>query len=218
MDWLANIQAVCFDMDGTLLDSEHLTDAAVASVLARYQVDIDVDSTRFHGVTWVQVEHTLQGLAPTLADLPLAAMLQAEFHAHLIATTPPVIAGSPQAVIAAAQRVGTAVVSSSNRASVEHVVARLNLAEALQYLVCAEDYQRSKPDPQSYQQAAESLGVECSQCLVFEDSVAGLAAARAAGMRVVAIRPPSSAPVSADLVVADFTQLPAGFFEHMGVQ
>ena len=205
-------------MDGTLLDSEHLTDAAVRSVLAQHGVDLTVDSSRFYGVTWAQAAQTLQSLAPELAHLPLEAQLQAEFHTQLVNTVPPVIAGAPQAVMAAAQRVGTALVSSSNRASVEHVVARLGLAEHLQYLVCAEDCQRSKPDPQCYQRAAQSLGVDCAHCLVFEDSVAGLAAAKAAGMRTIAIRPPAGAPVTADLVVSDFTQLPAGFFEQIGVQ
>jgi len=211
-----HIQAVLFDMDGTLLDSEHLTEEAVQIVLERYGVEVEVDCTRFHGVTWRGIAGTLRSLAPALTDLPLEVELQAYFHRGLEETAPPVIPGAPQAVAAAARRLSTALVSSSDRASVELVVGRLDLGEHFETLVCAEDCQRSKPDPQCYQIAAKRLGVDCAECLVFEDSVAGLQAARAAGMRTVAIGRDGGSDSPADLVIADFTELPQGFFDRLG--
>jgi sugar-phosphatase len=69
--------------------------------------------------------------------------------------------------------------------------------------VCADDVERGKPDPEGYLKAAASLGVEPAFILVFEDADAGVQAARAAGMRCVALKTPAYTghPVAADLVL-----------------
>ena len=127
MEWTKQIRAVLFDMDGTLLDSEHLTEAAVAEALQRHGAAIAVDCRQFHGVTWQSVAETLRSLAPQLQNAPLETELQTSFHKGLLETAPAVIPGAPEAVITAAQKLGTAIVSSSNRSSVAHVIARLVL-------------------------------------------------------------------------------------------
>ncbi|MGB0640077.1 MAG: HAD-IA family hydrolase, partial [Myxococcota bacterium] len=65
--------------------------------------------------------------------------------------------------------------------------------------------------------AAERLGVECARCLVFEDSLAGLQAARSAGMRTIAIGPSTEKQPLSDHMVVDFHHLPDDFFESLGV-
>ena len=72
---------------------------------------------------------------------------------------------------------------NNNRNSVVHVVGRRGLDAHIDLMGTAEDCQRSKPDPQCFEIAAERLKVECARCLVFEDSQAGLSAGRDAGMR-----------------------------------
>jgi beta-phosphoglucomutase-like phosphatase (HAD superfamily) len=84
--------------------------------------------------------------------------------------------------------------------------------------VSAEDCQRSKPDPECFQIAAQRLGIACERCLVFEDSVAGLQAARAAGMHTIAIGPGADKAPLSDRMIADFTELPVGFFDSLGVE
>ena len=213
VNWPHPIEAVLFDMDGTLLDSEHLTDAAVAHLLKVHDLDLEVDSTAFHGRTWSRAAETLQKLAPSLRTVDVAAELQAEFHRALVETVPPVIAGAPEAVMAAARRRATALVSSSDRESVEHVVARLGLGEHFTHLVYAEDIQRSKPAPQCYEVAARALSVEPNHCLVFEDSIPGLQAAIAAGMYVIGIGTDEQRQAIAHRCIGDFTELAEGFFE-----
>jgi len=85
--------------------------------------------------------------------------------------------------------------------------------------VCAEDYTRSKPDPQAYLLAASRLGIAPERCLAFEDGVVGVRAARAAGMHVIAVTAcssnPSDAAQAAHQSIADYTDLASDFFESI---
>jgi len=213
LNWPHPIEGILFDMDGTLLDSEHLTDAAVAHLLETHRLDLNVDSTTFHGRTWSRAAETLQHLAPSLRHVDVAAELQGEFHRALVETAPPVIAGAPEAVMAAARRGLTALVSSSDLPSVEHVVTRLGLREHFTHIICAGDIQRSKPDPQCYEIAARKLGIAPRCCLVFEDSIPGLQAAAAAGMYVIGIGTDDQRQAIAHHCIRNFTDLAPGFFE-----
>ena len=210
------VQAVLFDMDGTLLDSEHLAARAIDMLLTEHRVQIVLEKAWFHGLTWRRIAEVLRTQTEALNDVAVESVLQARFHTALVETTPGEIPGARAAVIAASRRGGTAVVSSSDRVSVRHVVTRLGLEACVDHLVTAEDCQRSKPDPQCFQVAAERLGVDCADCLVFEDSVAGLTAARAAGMVTIAI---GADPAGiAHHAVSDFSALPPGFFDAVGVR
>jgi HAD superfamily hydrolase (TIGR01509 family) len=83
-----------------------------------------------------------------------------------------------------------AVVSGSTRESVTASLRTLGLLDKFETLVCAGDYQRSKPDPEAFLMAAAQLGVAPEDCLVFEDTEMGIAAATAAGMASVKIPQP----------------------------
>lgn len=221
---IRGIQAVAFDMDGTLTDSEGLTAQAIVSLLASHGLTpVDDDETRYHGLTWAAIAAMLNREHPQLAGAASGEALQARFHARFVNEPPPLIEGAREAVIAAAERHRVAIASSSNRESVEHLVDRLRLHDAIPVRVCAEDCSYSKPDPECYLTAATRLGCDPARCLVFEDSLAGLRAARAAGARTVAITHGKDAtqleqvrPL-ADLLVRDYTELPADFFERIAM-
>lgn len=83
-----------------------------------------------------------------------------------------------------------AVVSGSTRESVTASLRTLGLLDKFETLVCAGDYQRSKPDPEAFLMAAAQLGVAPEDCLVFEDTEMGIAAATAAGMASVKVPQP----------------------------
>ncbi|MBM7077912.1 HAD family phosphatase [Micromonospora sp. MMS20-R1-14] len=88
------------------------------------------------------------------------------------------------------RQVPFAVVSGSTRESVTASLTALGLLDRFDVLVCAEDYARAKPDPECYLMAARLLDVPPEQCLVFEDTDLGVAAATAAGMASVRVPPP----------------------------
>jgi HAD superfamily hydrolase (TIGR01509 family) len=87
-------------------------------------------------------------------------------------------------------RIPFAVVSGSTRDSVTASLGSLQLLDKFDALVCAGDYQKSKPDPEAFLLGATKLGVAPEACLVFEDTDMGIQAATAAGMASVKVPPP----------------------------
>jgi HAD superfamily hydrolase (TIGR01509 family) len=82
-----------------------------------------------------------------------------------------------------------AVASGGHRRIVMNTLRALGIADLFQAIVCAEDYQRGKPSPDPFLEAALRLGVAPERCLVFEDTATGIAAATAAGMQSVLVPP-----------------------------
>lgn len=99
--------------------------------------------------------------------------------------------------------------SSAPRENIEVCLAALELREAFSVVVSGSEVARGKPAPDIFLTVAERLGAEPSRCVVFEDAPAGVAAARAAGMRVVGLLTahPPSALVAADRYARDFTEI-----------
>jgi beta-phosphoglucomutase-like phosphatase (HAD superfamily) len=98
------------------------------------------------------------------------------------------------------------IVSGSPRIAVEENIAALDLRSSIAFALSSEDYQPGKPDPACYLLAAEKLGLPPDRCLVFEDSGAGVMAAKASGMHCVALERPGTPKQDlsmADLVLRD---------------
>jgi len=87
-------------------------------------------------------------------------------------------------------RIPFAVVSGSNRESIVKSLTTVGLLDRFQVIVGHEDYTRSKPAPDAFLIAAERLGIEPKDCLVFEDTEMGIQGATAAGMASVRVPPP----------------------------
>ena len=185
---IVNIEAVIFDMDGTLVDSELLTQKAVQIILDQHKLSAgNFDFTQCYGITWKNIEAILWEYFPTISATPLAATLEDLFHTMGVEHKPDPIKGAKWAVQEANRVAKTAIGTSSERASLDEVVERLQLAAFLNTTVSGEDYEHSKPAPDCYLLVAQQLKVEPKKCLVFEDSIPGIQAARAAEMSVVAI-------------------------------
>jgi len=204
-----DVEAVLFDMDGTLVLTEDRTDRAVVALLAEIGEDaVDIDLTHFHGVTWEATAAWLTERWPALGGTDTAAELQRRFHETFIDDPPPQVPGARAALAAAAAVVPTAIVTSSNQETLTLVCDQLNLHGLVTATVSAEDCTRSKPDPQPFTLAADRLAVDPRRCLIFEDSAAGVQAAQAAGASVIAI----GAESGHTPWVADYRALPSGFF------
>jgi beta-phosphoglucomutase len=107
-----------------------------------------------------------------------------------------------------------AIASSAPRANIEVVLEVIGLAGFFEALVSAEDVTAGKPDPQVFQAGAARLGMPPSRCVVVEDAVPGVEAARRAGMRRIGVSR-NGKPLIADLVVRSLAELPRDAFTKL---
>jgi sugar-phosphatase len=195
-------RALLLDMDGTLVNS----DASVERVWRRWSErhGLDVDEV-------MKVVHGRQGYASMALLLPDRPMEQnyadnARLLAEETADTEGVVAIPGAAELLASLRgVPHALVTSADVAlsTARMAAAGLELPEVR---VTAESVGASKPDPEGFLKGAAELGVAAADCVVFEDSGAGIAAGRAAGMTVVGVGP-RAASHAPDAVVRDLTEV-----------
>ncbi|MEU4220305.1 HAD-IA family hydrolase [Actinoplanes sp. NPDC026623] len=193
---LTTIAAVLFDMDGTLVDSDAAVDRAWRGWAAEFGADPDAALAVAHGAP---AERTVRLMLPGLTDdgVASAAARQLELQYDDLSD---VVATRGAHELLASLRLPWAVVTS---ADLRLAKARLGAAgiEA-PVLVTVEDVRAGKPDPEGYLRAAELLGVAARDCLVVEDAEVGVAAGRAAGARVAALK-----GVDGDLRIDDLAQL-----------
>jgi HAD superfamily hydrolase (TIGR01509 family) len=184
----AGPQAVLFDMDGLIIDSEPLW----------FQVETDV-MTRL-GATWTEadqqellgsslpnsVRYFLERAKAPADPAQIAEWMIGGIVAKVRERGVTIMPGAAE-LVAEVEAAGLpyALVTSSQRGLVDAVLARTGLRFPV--VVCANDVTYGKPDPESYLLAAKRLGAEPGRCLVLEDSTTGVTAAEAAGCQVVAV-------------------------------
>jgi HAD superfamily hydrolase (TIGR01509 family) len=185
------LQAVLFDMDGTLVDTERLWWEAVEGVAGRALTEADRAD-----VLGRPVEHTAAWLAAATgapAD-DLADTLHREFADRVRTGIVPRPGALDLLDALAREGVPTALVTASPRAVAETVLDVLG-AERFAVTVTADDTERTKPAPDPYLAACRALGVDPAGCVAVEDTETGVASAEAAGCTVLAV--PSLAPIEA---------------------
>jgi beta-phosphoglucomutase family hydrolase len=183
-------KAYLFDCDGTIADSMPLHYVAWKKALAEYGCEFPEDVFyAWGGMPAAEIVATLssqQGLALDAEDVAHRKEL---IYYELL----PELQAVPEVLEQIELNHGKApmaVVSGSTRESVTKSLELLGLLGKFDTLVCAEDYSRSKPDPEPFLVAAKRLGVAPVDCLVFEDTEMGVQAATAAGMASVKILQP----------------------------
>jgi HAD superfamily hydrolase (TIGR01509 family) len=191
------VEAVVFDMDGVLIDSEPVWERVRRSfVAAQGGRWADDAQDRLMGMSTAEWSAYLSSdlgvaLAPArVAELVIAGMA-AEYQAHL-----PLLPGAVDAVRSLAARWPLAVASSSPKSLIGTVLEAAGLAAAFGATVSSEEVTRGKPAPDVYLSAASRLGVPASACAAVEDSSNGLRSASAAGMAVIAIPRPEYPPAA----------------------
>ena len=181
------IRAVLFDFNGTLSHDEHISFEVYREVLAAHGRPI-TEAEYYGQLTGLS---TAEGTAAWLgAEYERLADVAAECHAAFRlragdgATVPP---AAREAVMAAAAVVPVGVVTTGVREVLEEILGAAGLAPYVELTITAEDVSRTKPDPEAYLLASQRLGLPPEDVLVFEDTPVGVAAARAAGMRCIAV-------------------------------
>jgi HAD superfamily hydrolase (TIGR01509 family) len=200
------IEAVVFDLDGVLVDSEHVWDE-VRERLARerggrWHDRAQADMMGMSSVEWSRYMHDVIGLAesPGQINEEVVAQMLARYREEL-----PVIAGGVEAVERLAADFRLAVASSSNRPLIEAVLEAAGIARLFEETVSSEEVERGKPAPDVYLEAARRLELAPERCAAIEDSANGIRSAHAAGMRVIAIPNQRYPPATDALALADVT-------------
>jgi HAD superfamily hydrolase (TIGR01509 family) len=210
------IQAVILDLDGLLLDSESAWDGGRKALVAEHGLEWPAAATEamlgMSSPEWSGYVHETLGvpLEPAaISDRVVAQVLQA-YEERL-----PLLPGAEAAVERIAARWPLGLASSSNREVIERVMETSGWAAVFATWVSSEEVARGKPAPDVFLEAARRLGVEPADAAGVEDSHNGILAARAAGLRVIAIPnhefpPGPEALAAADVVLGSLDELSPG--------
>src|SRR5213592_2367776 len=201
---MAQIDAVIFDLDGVLVDTEHVWDDARKELARERGRPWPEDASRammgMSSLEWSRYMHEVVGLpeSPEEISAEVVWSLQETYRREL-----PLFDGAVSAVERLAARWPLGLASSSNRELIDLVLGLSGLAEYFKATVSSEEVPRGKPAPDVYLEAARRLGVAPNRCAAVEDSENGIRSAKAAGMRVLAIPNPTYPPDEESLAQAD---------------
>jgi HAD superfamily hydrolase (TIGR01509 family) len=198
------IDAVVFDLDGVLIQSEEVWDDVRETFVrergGRYDAEIQRAMMGMSSTEWSRYLHETAGVAdePDEINAEVVRRMLAAYESHL-----PLIDGATDAVRRLAGEFTLGVASSSNRPLIDAVLATAGIADCFAATVSSEEVERGKPAPDVYLEAARRLGVAPGLCAAVEDSHGGIRSAKAAGMRVLAIPNPTYPPDEDALAQAD---------------
>jgi HAD superfamily hydrolase (TIGR01509 family) len=215
--------AVVFDLDGVIVDSEHVWDEVREQLAAdwggRYGEEAQRAMMGMSSTEWSRYMHDELGLPQSPAEIndEVVHRMLERYRASL-----PLVPGAPGAVERLhAGGVRLAVASSSNRPLIETVLEQAGVRGLFEVTVSSEEVARGKPAPDVYLAVAQALGVEPRRCVAIEDSGNGIRAAHAAGMAVVAY-PNAVYPPPADVlglavrVLRSLDELDLALLEQVG--
>jgi len=207
------IQAVIFDLDGLLLDSESAWDGGRKALVAGHGLEWPEGATEamlgMSSREWSAYVHEQLGVPlepPEISDRVVAHVL------HTYEQRLPLLPGAEQAVARITARWPLGLASSSNKQVIDRVMETSGWGEVFRAWVSSEEVGRGKPAPDVFLEAARRLGVDPANAAGIEDSHNGILAARAAGLRVIAIPnhefpPGEDALEAADVVLGSLDEL-----------
>ncbi len=207
------IDAVVFDLDGVLIQTEELWDEVRERYIrergGRYDPDAQRAMMGMSSLEWSRFIHEDLGVpvTPETISDDVVLLMTERYEQRL-----PLIPGAREAVERLAARWPLAVASSSNRPLIDAALRLGGLVDFFRATVSSEEVAHGKPAPDVYLEAARRLGIDPGRAAAVEDSHAGIGSAKAAGMRVVAIPNPAYPPdeealASADVVLSSIEEL-----------
>jgi HAD superfamily hydrolase (TIGR01509 family) len=206
-------EAVVFDLDGLLLDTEQVWDEVREALTrergGRWHDRAQADMMGMSSTEWSAYMHDELELAEPPEELNrlVVERMQGRYRERL-----PLIDGAVDAVRRIGEHWPLGLASSSNRELIDLALELMGVADLFRVTVSSEEVERGKPAPDVYLEAARRLAVAPEQAVAIEDSGAGIGASKAAGMRVVVVPnphfpPPDDALERADLVLESLAEL-----------
>ena len=198
--------AIVFDLDGVVVDSEQVWDEVRRALTADRGGRWTDEATRaMQGMSTPEWSAYLAGQLGATGTAEELAMAVVAAMADRYRAAVPLLPGAVDAITTLAQHWPLAVASSSPPSLIRAVVDAAGVGDYFRALVSSEEVQRGKPAPDVYLAAAERLGVPPARCVAIEDSANGLRSAAAAGMTVVAVPNPHYPPPAEALALAAAT-------------
>jgi HAD superfamily hydrolase (TIGR01509 family) len=198
------IEAVVFDLDGVIVDSEHVWDDVRQDLAEErggsWHDQASRDMMGMSSPEWSRYMHDVIGLSepPEEINAEVVRRLEALYREEI-----PLLPGAVEAVQSLAARWPLGLASSSNRELIDLVLETSGLGRHFKATVSSEEVPRGKPAPDVYLEAARRLGVDPARCAAVEDSENGIRSAKSSGMHVIAIPNPQYPPADDALAVAD---------------
>ena len=207
------IEAVVFDMDGVLVDSEEIWDEARRTLALEHGLawpeSAQRDMMGMSSLEWSRYMHERVGLLETPDEISadVVSRLEDLYWQHL-----PLLEGAVQAVERMAKRFRLGLASSSNRPIIELVLELAAIADYFEVTLSSEEVEHGKPAPDVYLEVLRRMNVAPAKTAAIEDSTNGLLAAHAAGMLVIAVPNPVFPPrpdalAAADVVIDSLVEL-----------
>ena len=202
---ITDFDAIIFDMDGLLLDTEKLSYQSFISTAAAYDQTFQFDDYRQligrNAKTGIEI---LRRILPTGIDAAKFKDDWLDVYRQLLDHHIDVKPGAHQLLACLAKmQVPRAVATSSSGTKARAILDRVGLWQYIPHLTGGDEVKAGKPAPDVYLDAAKKLGVDAPRCIAFEDSETGITAALAAGMRVIQIP---------DLIAAERAPAPPAYY------
>lgn len=222
---LKDIDAIIFDMDGTLIDSMWIWPDIDEVFLKKHNL---TQPEYFHeemeGMSFTEVAQYFLDIFPTLRCTPEEVMEEWTEMAHDRYVTQVELKKGVSGFIRWARKQGIkmGIATSNGRTLVDDTLEALKITGFFDSVKCACEAGAGKPAPDVYLLVAEELGVDPGRCLVFEDVCMGILAGKNAGMRVCAVEDPFSSPQAgkkrelADYYIQDYDDIKNGTYEVLG--
>jgi HAD superfamily hydrolase (TIGR01509 family) len=181
-------EAIFWDNDGVLVDTERLYLEATRQVLASVGVPLtDSQYMELFLVQGIGAWHLVEAKGFSRSDIEQLRETRNTLYAQRLAQASMVIDGVPDVLEALHGRCHMGVVTSSRKDHFELIHQRTGLLKYFDFVLTSEDFARVKPDPEPYLKAIERSGCAPERCLAIEDSERGLASAKSAGIRCIVV-------------------------------
>jgi HAD superfamily hydrolase (TIGR01509 family) len=205
------VDAVIFDLDGVLIDSEGLWNEARMEITSetggRWRDEAQRAMMGMSSLEWSRYMH--EDLGVPIQPEQLSEMVVSRLG-RLYRERVPLLPGAREAVVACSEVWPLGLASSANRPLIELVLDLTELRERFRATVSSEEVSRGKPAPDVYLEAAQRIDVAPERCAAVEDSTNGLLSADAAGMTVIAVPnrefPPAEDALARAALVLDGTE------------
>ncbi|MGB0782504.1 MAG: HAD family hydrolase [Marinomonas sp.] len=178
-------KAIIFDCDGVIVDTENISNTILKTMLSECGLELDDDTLHAKFTGFTNQENLIN--AEKLLGRPLPTHFDEEyrqrFHAIIDAELEPI-----DGVRELLSKISAPIAMATNarRKEMNFKLDKIQLSERFATRFCVDDVQHGKPAPDLYLTAANALNIDPKDCLVIEDSIAGITAGKAAGMRVLA--------------------------------